>query len=114
MDSIIFPELPTYVGEPTLGGLLSLAVTVLLPIIAALFMRSSWSAFWKGLVLFVLAAIKAYLEAWLGAVNNDEAFNFVAAAYSAVVQFVLAVVAYVGILKGTNVQRSAIESGPVR
>ena len=37
MDSIVFPTLPTYVGAPTLAGLLSLAVTVLLPIIAALF-----------------------------------------------------------------------------
>jgi drug/metabolite transporter superfamily protein YnfA len=113
MDSVIFPTLPTYAGAPTLGGLLSLAVTVLLPIIAALFMRSSWSAFRKGLVLFALAAIKAYLEAWLGAVNHDEAFNFVTAAYSTVVQFVLAVVAYIGLLKGTAVQQSAIAGGPV-
>lgn len=114
MDSIIFPQLPTYVGEPTLAGLLSLVVTVLLPIIAALFMRSSWSAFRKGLILFVLAAIKAYVEAWLGAINNDEAFNFVYAAYSTVVQFILAVVAYIGLLKGTAVQQSALAGGPVK
>ncbi|GAA0494659.1 hypothetical protein Ade02nite_19950 [Paractinoplanes deccanensis] len=114
MDSIIFPELPTYVGEPTLAGLLSLAVTVLLPIVAALFMKSSWSAFRKGLVLLVLAALKAYAEAWLGAVNNDEAFNFTAAAYSTVVQFVLAVVAYVGLLRNTAPQRAALVGGPVK
>ncbi len=114
MNSVIFPELPTYVGEPTLAGLLSLIVTVLLPIIAALFMRSSWSAFRKGLVLFVLAAIKAYVEAWLGAVNSDQDFNFVYAAYSTVVQFILAVVAYVGLLKNTAVQRSALAGGPVK
>lgn len=114
MDSIVFPDLPTYVGAPTLGGLLSLAVTVLLPIIAALFMRSSWSAFRKGLVLLVLAAAKAYLEAWLGAVNHDEAFNFVGAAYSTLVQFVLAVVAYVGLLKQTAVQQAALAGGPVK
>jgi hypothetical protein len=113
VDSIIFPELPTYVGTPNLAGLLSLAVTVLLPIIAALFMKSGWSAFRKGLVLFALAAVKAFLEAWLGAVNHDEAFNFVAAAYSTVVQFVLAVTAYVGLLKNTAVQRSALAGGPV-
>jgi ACR3 family arsenite efflux pump ArsB len=113
MDSIIFPTLPTYVGEPSLAGLLSLAVTVLLPILAALFMRSNWSAFRKGLVLFVFAAVKAYLEAWLGAVNSDEAFNFVAAAYSTLVQFVLAVAFYVGLLKNTAAQQAAIEGGPV-
>ncbi len=113
MDSVIFPDLPTYVGEPSLAGLLSLAVTVLLPIIAALFMKSSWSAFRKGLVLFLLAAIKAYLEAWLGAVNSGEAFHFAAAAYSTVVQFVLAVVAYVGLLKNTAPQQAALSGGPV-
>jgi drug/metabolite transporter superfamily protein YnfA len=113
MDSVIFPTLPTYVGAPTLGGLLSLAVTVLLPIIAALFMRSSWSAFRKGLVLLVLATIKAFLEAWLGAVNDDAAFNFVTAAYSTLIQFVLAAVAYLGILKNTAVQRSALLGGPI-
>ena len=113
MDSIIFPELPTYVGEPTLGGLLSLAVTVLLPIVAALFMKSRWSAFRKGLILFVLAAVKAFLEAWLGAVNNDEVFNFVAAGCSTLVQFVLAVVAYVGLLKNTAVQQTALAGGPI-
>jgi len=113
MDSIVFPELPTYVGAPNLAGLLSLLVTVVLPIIAALFMRSSWSAFRKGLVLLVLAAVKAYAEAWLGAANHDEAFNFVGAAYSTLVQFVLAVVAYVGLLKQTAVQQAALSGGPV-
>lgn len=114
MDSIVFPTLPTYVGAPNLAGLLSLLVTVLLPIIAALFMRSDWSAFRKGLVLLVLAAVKAFAEAWLGAVVDHEAFNFVTTIYSTVIQFVLAVVAYVGLLKGTAVQQSAIASGPVR
>ncbi len=113
MDSIVFPSLPTYVGEPSLAGLLSLLVTVALPIIAALFMRSSWSAFRKGLVLLVLAAVKAYAEAWLGAVNGDEAFNFVGAAYSTMVQFILAVVAYTGLLKHTAPQQAALVGGPV-
>lgn len=113
MDSIIFPQLPTYFGSPDLAGILSLAVTVLLPVLAALFMKSHWSAFRKGLVLFVFAAVKAYLEAWLGAVNHDEAFNFVAAAYSTVVQFVLAVAFYFGLLQRTAVQQAALNGGPV-
>ncbi len=113
MDSVIFPELPTYVGEPSLAGLLSLAVTFLLPLLAALFMRSSWSAFRKGVVLFAFAAVKAFIEAWLGAVNDGVAFNYVTVAYSIVVQFGMAVVAYVGLLKSTAVQQAAIEGGPV-
>ena len=113
MDSIVFPTLPTYVGAPNLAGLLSLAVTVLLPILAALFMRSTWSAFRKGLVLLVLAALKAFLEAWLGAVVDHESFNFVTTIYSTLVQFVLAVVAYVGLLKNSVVQQAALNGGPV-
>lgn len=113
MDSIVFPALPTYVGAPTLAGLLSLAVTVLLPILAALFMRSSWSAFRKGLVLLLFAAIKAVLEAWLGAINSGVPFNAVTTLYSTLVQFTLAVVAYVGLIKNTKVQQSALASGPV-
>lgn len=113
MDSIVFPTLPTYVGAPTLAGLLSLAITVLLPILAALFMKAHWSAFRKGLILFAFAAIKAFLEAWLGAVNHDAVFNFVGAAYSTLVQFVLAVTFYVGLIKNTAVQQAAINGGPV-
>lgn len=114
MDSIVFPELPTYLGEPSLAGLLSLAVTFLLPVIAALFMRANWSPFTKGLVLLVAAVVKAYLEAWLGAETSNEPFNFVAAAYASVVTFGMAVVAYFGLLKKTPVQRAAIQGGVVK
>ncbi len=113
MDSIIFPQLPTFVGEPTLAGLLSLAVTILLPVLAALFMRSSWTAFRKGLVLLAFAAVKAIIEAWLGAETSGETFNWVATLYSVTVQFGLAVVAYLGLLKSTAVQQAALHGGPV-
>lgn len=113
MDSIVFPQLPTYIGAPTLAGLLSLAVTVLLPVLAAMFMKSGWSAFRKGLVLLGFSVAKAYLEAWLAATDAHTAFNFVTAAYSVLVQFLLAVVAYVGLLKQTTVQQAALAGGPV-
>ncbi len=111
MDSIIFPQLPTYVGEPSLAGLLSLAITFLLPLAAALLMRSSWSAFKRGLVLLALAAVKAYIEAWLGAITGEEAFNHVGALYSTLVQFGMAVAAYFGLLRHTTVQQAALHSG---
>lgn len=73
--SITFPDLPTYLFEPSLAGVLSLAVAILLPLLAALLMKSAWSAFRKGLVLLALATIKAFLEAWLGAANSGEHFD---------------------------------------
>lgn len=114
MDSIVFPTLPTYVGAPTLGGLLSLLLTIVLPLAAALFMRTHWSALRKGLVLLALSAVKGILEAWVAANDATAHFNWTATLYSVGVQFTLAVVAYVGLWKGTTVQQAAINAGPVK
>lgn len=111
MDSIVFPALPTYLFEPTLAGLLSLALTVILPLLAALLMKSRWSPFAKGLVLLGLAAVKAFLEAWVGATSSGETFLFVEALYATLVNFGIAVAAYVGLIKGTSLQQSALHSG---
>lgn len=112
-DSILFPQLPTFTGEPTVAGLLSLAITFLLPLLAALFMRASWRSSTKGLVLLAAAVVKAFLEAWLAAEVNNTGFNFVTAAYAAVVTFAMAVVAYFGILRNMTVQQSALQGGVV-
>ena len=111
MDSIVFPTLPTYLFEPSLAGVLSLALTVLLPLLAAVLMRSNWSAFKKGLVLLAMAAVKAYMEAWIGHVESGEGFDFARTAYTVLVNFGLAVIFYFGLLKNTDIQRSAINAG---
>ncbi len=111
MDSIVFPALPTYLFAPTLAGVLSLALTVILPLLAAVLMRSNWSAFKKGLVLLALAALKAFLEAWIGAVESAEAFDAFRVTYSLLINFGLAVVAYFGIWRHTDIQQSALSSG---
>nr|WP_221374423.1 hypothetical protein [Actinoplanes polyasparticus] len=111
MDSIVFPSLPTYLFEPSLAGVLSLALTVILPLLAAVLMRSNWSAFKKGLVLLAMAAVKAFLEAWIGAVESAEAFEFLRVAYTVIINFGIAVVFYFGLLRHTDIQQSAINSG---
>lgn len=115
MDSnVVFPDLPTFTGDTSPAGLLSVAITVVLPILAALFMRGSWTAMQKGLVLLGFAAVKAFLEAWLATVVAGAGFHLVLVLYVVGVQFVLAVVSYVGLWRGTPVQRSAMAGGPVR
>ncbi|MET7752263.1 hypothetical protein [Micromonospora sp. NPDC005367] len=114
MDSVILPELPTYLFAPNLAGVLSLALTFVLPLIAALFMRTSWSAFRKGLVLLLVSAVKTFLEAWLVAVEADTAFNVAETAYAVVVNFGLAVVFYSGLLRHTPLQQAVITRGPVK
>lgn len=111
MDSIVFPALPTYLFEPSLAGVLSLALTFLLPLLAGFLMRSNWTAFKKGLVLLALAAVKAYLEAWIGAVESAEAFDFLRTAYALIINFGLAVAFHFGILRGSDIQRAALRSG---
>lgn len=114
MDSIVLPDLPTYLFAPNLAGVLSLALTILLPLAAALFIRQSWSAGPKGLVLLALAALKAFLEAWLGATEAGVAFEVAEVGYAVVVNFGIAVGAYFGLLRNTRVQQYAINGGPVR
>ncbi|MGK5674445.1 hypothetical protein ACSNOB_16585 [Micromonospora sp. URMC 106] len=114
MDSIVLPDLPTYLFAPNLAGVLSLALTILLPLAAALFMRQSWSAGPKGLVLLALAALKAFLEAWLGATEAGVAFDVAEVGYAVVVNFGIAVGAYFGLLRNTRVQQYAINGGLVR
>lgn len=111
MDSIVFPTLPTYLFEPSLAGLLSLVVTVLLPLGAALLMKARWSAFQKGLVLLAMATAKAFFEAWLGAETSGEAFDLWRVLYADVINFGIAVAAYFGLFRDTAVQQAAIHSG---
>lgn len=113
MDSVVFPQLPTYLFEPSLAGVLSLIVTFLLPLLAALLMKSSWSTVAKALVLLALATIKAFVEAWLGATTSHEHFDVVRTIYADLVNFGMAVVAYFGILRGTATQQAALQGGPV-
>ncbi len=113
MDSIVFPALPTYLFEPSLAGLLSLILTIILPLLAALLMKASWPAFRKGLVLLLLAAIKTFVEAWIGAVESAEFFDLWRTLYAVAINFGIAVVFYAGLLKKTAVQRAALEGGPV-
>ena len=111
--NVIFPRLPTYVGVMSFAGWLSLGVTVVLPLIAGLFMRARWSAMAKGMVLLAVAAVKAFLEAWIASNDAHTHFNAGAAAYSTVVMFALGVLSYFGLWRGTTVQQAALAGGVV-
>jgi hypothetical protein len=114
MDSVILPELPTYLFAPNLAGVLSLALTVILPLLAALFMRARWSATTKGLVLLAVAAVKAFLEAWAASAADSVAFDFAGVGYAIVINWGLAVIFYFGLLQRSAVQQAALHGGVVR
>ncbi len=110
-DSLVFPDLPTYLFSPTLGGLLSLLVQIVLPLLAALLMKTSWSTSTKGIILLAASAAKSFLEAWALAVANDAPFDLRGALINSLVVWGIAVGIHFGFLRGTSIQRAAITSG---
>ncbi len=59
------PTLPGYMFDPSWQGIVSLALTVILPIVVGLLTTSKWAPIAKSLLLLVLAAGKAIGEAFL-------------------------------------------------
>lgn len=107
------PTLPSYLFEPSLAGALSLVLTVLLPLGAALVMRRTMPAGMKATILLFMSAVKSFVEAWIAHVNAHTPFSPWPVAYAIVINFGLAVVAYFGIWQNTVVQRKAIDGGIV-
>lgn len=110
-DAVTLPDLPSFLFTPTLGSILSWLLAFALPVVAGLLMKQSWSTAQKGLVLLFLSAVKSYIEAWLAADSAGIAFNHVTTLYAIALNFGIAVASYFGILKGTTLQRAALNSG---
>lgn len=101
------PDLPVYGFTADLGGLLGLALTVLLPIVVGLVTRTSTSAGLKATLLLGLAAVKTVLEAWLQAVNEAVAFDAVPLIYTTLINFGIAVAIHYGLWRPTGVTAAA-------
>ena len=104
------PVLPGYVFEPTWQGLVSLALTLLLPVLVGLLATRSWSAAAKGLLLIGLAGVKAVGEAFIA---GEFGWTVV---YSIVASVLLAVAAHFGFYRaarsdGGSVATWAIDHG---
>lgn len=104
------PTLPVYGFAPNLGGLLSLAITIVLPILVGLVTRQSTAAGVKAVLLLGLAAVKTVLEAWLQAVNTDVVFDWVPVVYSVLINFGIAVAVHYGLFKPSGVSAAAQRS----
>ena len=111
MTDADIPALPVYGFDPqSLSGLLSLVITVLLPIAVGLLTKRSTSAGVKAVLLLAFAAAKAFLEAWLQATNTAVDFAFVPVAISVVVNFAIAAVVHFGLWKPTGAADAAQRS----
>lgn len=104
------PTLPVYGFEPNLGGLLSLVITIVLPILVGLVTRQSTSAGTKAVLLLALAAAKTVLEAWLQATNTAVTFEWIPVVYTTLINFGIAVAVHFGLFKPTGVAGAAQRS----
>lgn len=106
------PELPAYGFTPTLGSLLSLVITVLLPVLVGLLTKQSWSSGLKAVLLLVLAAVNAILTSALEAANTGVDWEFIPVVYTIAINFLIAVAMHFGLWKPTGtsaaVQRVAV------
>lgn len=105
------PALPGYLLELSLPGALSTLITVLLPLLAGLLSKQSWPASVKGVILLFLSAVKVAVETILQNMNAGADLDVLAVVYSVLINFIIAVAMYFGVLRGSGVQRAAITSG---
>lgn len=104
------PALPVYGFAPNLGGLLSLAITIVLPILVGLVTRQSTSAGAKAVLLLALAAVNSALSAWLQAENTAAVFEWIPVVYSTALNFGIAVALHFGLFKPTGAAQAAQRS----
>lgn len=104
----MIPELPTYLFDYSWAGVLSLVLTVILPLVAAVIMKATWASWIKGVTLLFVAAVKAFVEALVLAGSD---FNVNATLYAVLINYGIAVVVYFGLLRGTQIQAAALNSG---
>jgi len=106
----MIPDLPSYQFALSLAGLASFVLTVVLPLLVAYVAKPSWSPSVKGVLLLALASVKAVAEA---VIVQGPAFHPGQVLYSVALNFGIAVVAYLGIIKGSTVHTALLNSGNI-
>lgn len=95
------------------GQILSLVVTVVLPLVVGLVTKRSMPAGVKAVLLLGLTVATQAITTALEAINSGAAFEWKALASNIVVGFVVAVAAHYGLWKPTGAATAAQNTGPV-
>jgi hypothetical protein len=101
MDAPVF-----FAFQPDLGGLLSLVITFVLPVLVGLVTKRSTHAGVKAVLLLALAYASAGIQAWVIAPN----LNWVVIVYNGAINFVIAVAIHFGLWRPTTVAGVAQDS----
>jgi uncharacterized membrane protein (DUF441 family) len=100
-----------YALQPDLGGLLTLAITVLIPILVGFITKRGDPKRLKALILLALTFVSTFLQAWLGALQADVPFNWVVVLYNLVVNFVISVAVQRGLWRPSGVTDTVQDMG---
>lgn len=112
MDNL--PELPVYTFQPNAGGLMSLIITLVLPLMVAVITTRVTSSRVKGILLLLVVVVKTTVEAVIA--NNNDYINFAWVPFlmNMTINFTLAVVMHFGLWKPTRLSGTIQENVGVR
>jgi hypothetical protein len=105
----MLPELPTYALTPDLGGMLSLLITIVLPLLVGVVTTRVTSANIKAVLLLALVAIKTFIEALIAADQAGIALAFVPFLMNLVLNFIIAVAIHFGLWKPSGLSTTIQE-----
>lgn len=88
MDQL--PELPVYMFQPNFGGLLSMVVTLLLPLAVAVITTRVTSARVKTILLLIVVSVKTLVEALIANGNDYIHFAWVPFLMNLALNFIVA------------------------
>lgn len=103
-------DLPVFVFEPNGGGLLSLILTLLLPLAVAVVTTRVTSSAVKAMILLLLASVKTIVESAVAASNDSVPWAWAPVLMNVVINFGVAVAIYFGLWKPTGVATKTQEN----
>lgn len=100
MDNL--PVLPVYAFQPNMGGLLSIMLTLVLPLAVAVITTRVTASTVKGVLLLMIASLKTLIEALIANGNDTIHFNWIPVLMNLILNFGLAVIMHFGLWKPTG------------
>lgn len=100
MDQL--PELPVYAFQPNFGGLLSMILTLVLPLAVAVITTRVTSSNVKATLLLIVVAVKTLVEALISNGSDYINFGWIPFLMNLILNLALAVVMHFGVWKPTG------------
>lgn len=104
-------NIPVFVLQPDLGGLLSLAVVIVLPILVGLVTTRVTRPGWQAVLLLFLSAVTSVTQTALADDQNNMPFAWQPVVFNAAVNFGVAVAVHFGLWRPTGVAERAVNTG---